>query len=366
MLSSGTEGSGFLLHHTAETGAVVHANFTVPTTLRSQIDEALGPGPTGSLPIDVRTRWIVDVYLGVGLDSIRPDLAILWLGTVDTIAHGFGVGTPGTLEAIRRVDAELGRLEAGLRERGIRETTNLLVVSDHGFSTHGAGFEPDRILARVGAQRQEATLPIVRAGGAIYVPGDDADTVGRIVRAMQHDPGVGPIFTRATQPGSAQGSVAGMLSLELVHWNHPRAGDILASANWSDAVNDHGYAGRSTSPGIAGHGSTSPFDIHATLVATGPDVRQGGEIGVPSSNVDLAATLLYLFDLEPPPTMDGRILHEAFRDGPSPDSVAVTRTEHSASVSLDQLEYSVTAYTATVDGRRYLDRVSVQIRRHER
>lgn len=365
-LSSGSEGSGLLLNHTMEGGAVVHPDFTRPASLRSQIDEVLGAGPTSDSSIEDRTRWIVDAYLSFGLDVLHPDLTILWLGTLDTVAHASGVGTPDTLEAIAHVDAELGRLDAGLRDRDIRDRTNLLVTSDHGFSTHVGGFDPDRIIADAlslePADADAETPPVVRAEGAIHVRDSDPDAVGAIVQALQRDPEVGAIFTRAVEPGSDQGIVPGTLSLDLAHWNHERAADILVSATWTDAANEHGYAGQSSNNGTAGHGSTSPFDIHATLIAAGPDFREGVEIEVPTGNPDLAPTLLHLFGLAAPPTMAGRILREALRAGPDPESVEVVQAEHVSGAELTDADYSVTANTSTVDGHRYLDRVTVDRR----
>ncbi len=371
-LSSGTQGSALLLHHTVASGAVVHPDFTLPATLRSRLDDALGPGPTADSPVDERTRWIVDAYLGVGLDEIRPDLTILWIGDVDTVAHATGLGTPDTLSAIAHADLQLGRIDAALRERGTHQRTNLLVTSDHGFSTHVGGFEPDRILADVTRAKDGTAAgdPPLRAGGAIYIRDSAPETLGNVVEALQRDASVGAIFTRAKEPGSDEGTAPGTLSLELAHWNHARAADILVSANWTDGMNEHGHRGVSTNGGVAGHGSTSPFEIHATLVASGPDFRQGIEIGVPSGNPDLAPTLLHLFDLAAPETMDGRVLREGLReglrDGPAPDSVEVTATEHSAHVDLANVRYTISASTSTVDGRRYVDRVSVERQNEER
>jgi arylsulfatase A-like enzyme len=355
-LSSGSQGSGFLLNHRAPAGAVIHPDFTVPSELRARIDDALGAGPTSESPVAARTRWIVDALLEFGLEELRPDVTIMWLGTLDTVAHASGVGTPETLEAVRQVDAELGRLEAGLRDRGILDRTNLIVTADHGFSTHVGGFDPDRAIARAVAEAGADPGSVVRAGGAIYVR--DADLTPAIVAALQRDPAVGAIFTPAADAGAATGTIAGTLSLDLARGNHPRAGEILVSAAWTDEVNGHGYAGVSTNGGVAGHGATSPFDIHATLIAAGPAFREGLESPVPTGNVDLAPTLLHLLGLPVPETLDGRVIREGLRDGPVPESLEVIRDEHVARAELAEIEYVVTAHTSTVDGHRYLDRVS--------
>ena len=46
---------------------------------------------------------------------------------------------------------------------------------------------------------------------------------------------------------------------------------------------------RPTQSGVAGHGTTSPLDVHIPLMAAGPDFREHAVSDVPTSNVDLSA-----------------------------------------------------------------------------
>ena len=111
---------------------------------------------------------------------------------------------------------------------------------------------------------------------------------------------------------------------------------------------------------MAGHGSVSPFDVHATLIAVGPDFRQGLVSELPTANVDLAPTLLHLLGLDAPRTMQGRALVEALRDGPSPTSVRVESTVHTSESASDAAPYAVSAHVSIVDGHRYLDYAEVR------
>ena len=84
----------------------------------------------------------------------------------------------------------------------------------------------------------------------------------------------------------------GTLSFDVARGGHTRSGEILYSPDWTDAENAYGVAGTSASNGVAGHGSSSPFEIHNTLIAAGPDIKQGATVNVPSGNVDFAPTFL--------------------------------------------------------------------------
>ena len=177
----------------------------------------------------------------------------------------------------------------------------------------------------------DGTPRIVASGGAIYVRDRDDETVGAIVRALQQTPGVGAIFTRAARPGSLDGHVAGTLSFDVVHWSHDRSAQILFSPDWTDAPNAHGLRGSVMAGGTAGHGSSSPWDVHNTLIAAGPDLGRGLTIDVPSANVDLMPTFLTLLGLTIPPSVQGRALDEAFAgDTARQAQRAVTTTEHTA------------------------------------
>jgi arylsulfatase A-like enzyme len=152
--------------------------------------------------------------------------------------------------------------------------------------------------------------------------------------------------------------VPGTLSFAVARWNHPRAGDLLASANWSRETNAAGFAGKTSQTGVAGHGSSSLYDIHNTLIAAGPDFREHAVSDVPTSNVDIAPTLLRLLGLKPPATMAGRVIEEALRHGPSPSSVRVERVDET--VRAPDGSYELTAHISIAGGRRYLDFTEVR------
>jgi predicted AlkP superfamily pyrophosphatase or phosphodiesterase len=64
----------------------------------------------------------------------RPSIITLYFSDTDDAGHRHGPDSPELKEAIRKVDASLGRLLAGLEERGLRDKVNVMVLSDHGMS----------------------------------------------------------------------------------------------------------------------------------------------------------------------------------------------------------------------------------------
>ncbi|MBP9900342.1 MAG: alkaline phosphatase family protein [Verrucomicrobiota bacterium] len=351
-VSSGSSGSAFLLNHKICGGGIINNGLVLPTALQPRVTEFLGPVPPDASPNTGRNRRAVDAYLRIGLDLLQPNVTLMWLSDPDHTQHENGVGAPMTLEAIRQVDAEIGRVLATLAAKGLQDQVNIFVTSDHGFSTHTGKMDLPGLLK---PEVESGQVFVVE--GAIYVKHHDAIVIRHLVKRLQATDWAGAIFTRPSQPGQPKGAVPGTLSFDLAHWTHPRAADILVAPNWTDATNQYGYRGTSTQKDgePAGHGTSSPYDVHNTLVAAGPDIKSGVVSDVPSGNVDFAPTLCFLNGIRPPDTMDGRVLKELLRGGPAPAEVRVQNLVYRTQAQEEDGEYQLTLSCSIVSGTEYLN-----------
>jgi arylsulfatase A-like enzyme len=361
-VSSGSTGSAYLLNHTLATGGIIHYDFAAPSSVSARARAVLGSPPGKATPNDPLNNYAIDAYLKVGLTELRPDVTFMWLNDPDGTAHSNGIGAEITLKSLALVDAGIGRIEDTLRAQGLLDRTNIMVTSDHGFSTHTGGFRLGALVEPFARRLADGSSDIVVAEGAVYLrSGRDPARVAEIVAALQKRPEVGAIFTRpraGNRGGSnPEGVVSGTLSYDVIRWNHPRAGDILISANWNGSRNDRGWAGKTTDDGVAGHGTSSPFDIHNTLIAAGPDFREHAFSDVPTANVDIAPTLLRLLGMGTDAGMTGRVIREALREGPAIASIGV---EHALeTVQTADGSYRLTAHISRVSGHSYLDYTDV-------
>ena len=114
----------------------------------------------------------------------RPRLIRLHIDTVDAMGHVFGPNHKVLNDALRRADAELARLEAGLRARGLDDKVNLVVVSDHGMTylPPGEVIYLDDIL-----DLKTVTVPAeLAAAGVDPLPGHEAQTAKALLAPHDH------------------------------------------------------------------------------------------------------------------------------------------------------------------------------------
>ncbi|QRR00658.1 alkaline phosphatase family protein [Dyadobacter sandarakinus] len=313
VFSSGTTGQAYLQNPAVGRGAIINHELILPASLRDQVMAELGPVNTGNGDIYAKHKWVADALFRYGLQEDGPLVSAIWFSDPDGAAHKYGIGSEQAVSAIKYVDGQFGRILDTLSARGLREHYNILISTDHGFVTHTGKQNLSDLLISEGLKKDKDSDDVVIAEGAIYVKNHQEDTIRKIVAVLHKTPWIGAVFTKPKQKNSLQGWVDGTLSFDAIHYNHPvRSGDILVAPNWNDYKNDKGYAGSDFSGGVAGHGGSSPYEINIALMADGPDFKDAFQGDLPSSNVDIAPTVLALYGLPVPRVMDGRVLTEYF------------------------------------------------------
>lgn len=117
------------------------ANNGKPTAAATEkivrLKDGVTPDPRSALGSahNAANEYLMQAYLEYVLPKVDPDLSFVWLRNPDSTEHQFGPGAPNYVDALRDQDALLGKLEAKLHELGLAESTDLIVVSDHGHST---------------------------------------------------------------------------------------------------------------------------------------------------------------------------------------------------------------------------------------
>ncbi len=302
-------------------GETVFEGHVLPESLVSKVTDSCGPFPPVSLPKAGRDAWTTLALTTPIWDTQVPPFSVLWLSEPDHSQHETGPGSPTSLKAIRSSDRNLARVLEELDKRNLRDSTDIIVVSDHGFSTISEKTDVASVLNEHGfhAYRQLPASPVpddsifvVGNGGSVffYVVGAKKGAVQRVAHFLQSQPFAGVLFARD--------HVEGAFSLEEARINSPSAPDLVLSLRWRSDRSTNGTPGLLNSdysqygPGQGMHGSLSPFDMHNTCVAAGPDFRKGFVDNLPTGNIDITPTVLWILGVQPPGKLSGRVVEEAF------------------------------------------------------
>lgn len=345
-VSSGSTGNAFLLNPGARHGAgvAIHGQFNRGTTaaypqpVSDAILQRFGP-PADSNDFGLLT-WTETVLRDYVLPDLRPDVVIDWLGPLDSAQHASGVGSPQAKTALRQIDASISQTIAKIDALGLRDRTDLIVTSDHGFAhdTHGVNVTDALIQAGLKANAESTDLVVASQGQSLlfYLEGHTAERRARLVRFLQEQLWVDLIFSDGGT--DTRGGTPGTFSLDLINASHPtRGADVVASLAWGSDPNAYGVRGTHTTEeamtgAIAGeaggHGGLNRWVVRNTLIAWGADFRTRTMIQAPASVADIAPTVLAVLGLETTSAGDhgrGRILRELLREGPLPSSLKTTR-----------------------------------------
>jgi Type I phosphodiesterase / nucleotide pyrophosphatase len=329
---------------------------------------------------DVATRVILPLFR----ERDKPFALVFWSRDPDGTQHFEGdslnalvpgINGPTSLAAIRNADDNLARLRAALAELGLLETTDIVVVADHGFSTIAKesrtsptvktkfadtpeghlplGFlaldlaqalglpliDPDDGYAAVpagqhskfgngliGGDKANPKVVVTANGGSdlIYLPDGDRDLARRIVDALLAQDYVSGIFV-----DSRLGTFPGTLSLEDIALEgaaltpHPA---IAVSFRSFDTV--CGEPVRCTvevadtilQEGQGMHGSFSRADTWNFMAMQGPDFKSRFVDPAPASNADVGRTIAHVLglDVRDKGKLTGRVLAEALPNGALP------------------------------------------------
>ncbi len=317
-----------------ENSVAVFSGETLPESALAPITKLLGVFPdldhTPGLAGDVwTTRALTDVLW----KNEIPRYSLLWLSEPDRAQHASGPGSDAALRAIKSSDEHLASVLRALEEKGVREKTDVFVVSDHGFSTIERTIDLRDLLRRDGftviVDGDKPTSPgevrVVGNGGTIlfYITDHDANVAARLVSWLQHSGLASVIFSETKCDGA--------FPMSRVHIDTATAPDVVMTFRWNEKKNKDGAPGMidalPAAEVVAGtHGTLSKFDLHNILFASGPDFRRGATDDLPTSNLDLAPTILRILGIEPAQKLDGRILREAMPNESKAAPVVTTET----------------------------------------
>jgi predicted AlkP superfamily pyrophosphatase or phosphodiesterase len=220
------------------------------------------------------------------LSTYHPNLMLVHFVELDTAQHNTGIGSAESLATLERIDGYIGTLLKTLTEAGLREKTDILVVSDHGFLPISkrlqvnAIFKQERLLdvdERGRISKWDAYFYSTGGSGFVFLKNPaDQQLVGRvraILEKLRADPanGIRAVWSHdeIVKLGSFPDAVLG-IDMESGFYTGEGHDTLLAGVSMND--------GRAMS---GGHGfDPRRPELHASLIAAGPHARARQDLGV--------------------------------------------------------------------------------------
>ena len=139
-VSSGSTGNALLLNPTAPhgNGRLINGGFengarvAFPDSLNAALLSKFG-AVKGGEDGDEALLWIERILREYVLETMNPQVIVDWMGRSDSAQHGYGVGSPEALAALRLIDGQTGLLLQRVRQMNLEDKTDIIVICDHGF-----------------------------------------------------------------------------------------------------------------------------------------------------------------------------------------------------------------------------------------
>jgi hypothetical protein len=343
-----------------------------------------------TVPNTAQQAYFADVAAKVVLPMFKarnkPFVLVFWSRDPDGSQHNNGdslntvtpgINGPTSMAGIRNADNNLAQLRKALGDLGLAATTNIIISSDHGFSTISKEsktspsakvsyadtpkdflpmgflaldlakaldlplFDPNDKNAAVadgthpkagngllGKDPAKPDLVVATNGGSdlIYLPNRDKKLAERTVKALLDQDYISGIFV-----DDKLGRFPGTLEMSQLNLKGK-----AVTPNPSIVVNFRSYAGDCGEPtncsveiadtvlqqGQGMHGSFGRADTLNFTAAIGPDFKAGYVDPLPVSNADVGMTIAELMNLHAAANggLQGRVMSEALPNGIVPKS----------------------------------------------
>jgi len=334
---------------------------------------------------DYFTAVVTRAILPMFKERDKPFVLMFWSRDPDGTQHFQadspnslvpGINGPTSLAAIRNADDNLARIRAALGELGLLDTTDIIVVADHGFSTIAKesttsstvrskfantpagelplGFvaldlaralelpliDPDNNYRTIGdgehskfgngligGDSNNPKLAVTANGGSdlIYLPDGDKDLARRVIDVLLAQDYVSGIFVD-TRLGKFPGTLtlddialegAAVTPLPAIAFSF-RSFDTVCGEPVQCTVE---VADTILKVGQGMHGSFSRADTWNFMAMQGPDFKAHYVDPAPASNADVGRTIAHLLNLDVSRKgkLVGRVLSEALPNGALPE-----------------------------------------------
>lgn len=242
-------------------------------------------------PYEERVNGVID-WLSLPYNK-RPHFITLYFHETDSKGHEYGPDSRETNEGIMLVDSMIGILRNKIKDIGLQDSVNIIVLSDHGMTyvdpDHSINIEI--MLSDFNDYRIIGTGPVMM----IFPREDEVLEMYEKIKSNENNFNV---YLKKAIP-------------DRYHYStHPFIAPIVLIAANGWYLADNHYEERRKeydSPLIGHHGYDNELlDMHGIFIASGPAFKAGYRTGT-LQNIDIYPLLCEIFGIEQPDDIDGDI-----------------------------------------------------------
>ena len=241
----------------------------------------------GSMPNKARIDSVLG-WMKLGNEK-EIDFGTLYFNFVDSRGHRYGPDSQEVVEAIQEADQLIGYLIEQMKSKGLLESTNIMVVSDHGM----AEVSKDRLVVLDEFINPEL-VDIVSSSPVMMmnVPREHLENLYEILERKEQNY---RIYRKENLPERFRLR------------NHHRVPDLIMIADLGYTINTREYIERRENyPSGGTHGfDNQEKEMHALFVASGPDFKEGYRMRS-FQNIHLYELMAHLLEI-PSAGSDGSI-----------------------------------------------------------
>jgi predicted AlkP superfamily pyrophosphatase or phosphodiesterase len=266
---------------------------------------ALGLPSRGSE--DDENRVLVASYF---LTKHRPNLTLVHLEGLDAVQHAVGPDSAGALATLNREDFHVGELLSALKKAGLESSTDVFVVSDHGFLPIVRDIQPNVLLAKAGLLTADSAgnvtggkIATVSNGGSFFVYWPQGTDFSAEVRAaLKPITGQGLAYAVFDQPslqrmGADPGAHLALDAPDGAEFTDRAAGPLVNPLGAREGT--HGFL--PSRPGL-----------QSAFIACGPDIQAGVDVGR-IAMTEIGPTILRAMSIQDPTFGDRPPLEAVFK-----------------------------------------------------
>ena len=238
-------------------------------------------------PYDDRINGVLE-WLQLPYDK-RPHLIMLYFDATDTSGHNYGPNSKEVNQSIAMQDSLLGKIFSGLEKLNLRDSTNVIVLSDHGMTE----LSPDRVI-NIDKLLSGIEFKSSDKGTMMFIYPNEEEKI-KVYQQLKKSEKNFRTYWKKDLP-------------DYLHYkDNPNVAEIVLISDLGYSLFDGKDVEKYSKKFPLGNHGYDPtnIDMHGIFYAIGPDFKEGYTCGT-LNNIDIYPLLAKILRIFPNNNIDGK------------------------------------------------------------